>query len=374
MPYCLLFQFNLDLYFELKASLSSSDELTEASDEKSKSESELRKILPSEETFEKISVQLLDALIKRGQMEMAKGAFRTQLEVLRKVQPEQYKKFKKISIDQLAAEAVMEQADLAKMMPKTGNRLVDMLHENGIPIASSIKGIQQAIKTQREIEESDPAEQILKAILEKFQKQILPGIVANAIAGRNPFQMPSRQQIQQMANSEKVANAEVPNSTPFYTPKVNRIKTAFLLCDVEEQSFTDVSKLTRHLEQPEKYLKPKKIFNNPNPQPGIVIEERPIPPLVFKPKGRHTRIRFVGATEREIPGIGGRLILPSSDPTKPAVNTALQTHGKHRDEYDTMFKIPNSLNNGGTIGMHSKTKSEVFYGGDGSADMPALGV
>lgn len=70
-----------------------SDELTEASDEKSKSESELRKILPSEETFEKISVQLLDALIKRGQMEMAKGAFRTQLEVLRKVQPEQVNEF-----------------------------------------------------------------------------------------------------------------------------------------------------------------------------------------------------------------------------------------------------------------------------------------
>lgn len=62
----------------------------------------------------------------------------------------------------------MEQADLAKMMPKTGNRLVDMLHENGIPIASSIKGIQQAIKTQREIEESDPAEQVICYFISEF--------------------------------------------------------------------------------------------------------------------------------------------------------------------------------------------------------------
>lgn len=30
-----------------------------------------------------------DALIKKGQMEMAKGAFKTQLEVLEKVHPEQ---------------------------------------------------------------------------------------------------------------------------------------------------------------------------------------------------------------------------------------------------------------------------------------------
>lgn len=32
---------------------------------------------------------ILDALIKRGQMEMAKGAFKTQLEVLEKVHPDQ---------------------------------------------------------------------------------------------------------------------------------------------------------------------------------------------------------------------------------------------------------------------------------------------
>lgn len=34
------------------------------------------------------------------------------------------------------------------------------------------------------------------------------------------------------------------------------------------------------------------------------IEERPIPPLFFEPKGRHTRLRWTGANEKEIPGLG----------------------------------------------------------------------
>lgn len=55
----------------------------------SASNPDLSSVLPKEKILEEISVQLLDALIKRGQMEMAKGAFKTQLEVLRKVQPEQ---------------------------------------------------------------------------------------------------------------------------------------------------------------------------------------------------------------------------------------------------------------------------------------------
>ena len=80
-----------------------------------------------------------------------------------------------------------------------------MLNENGIPIASSLKGIQQAIKTQREIEESDPTEQVAKAVFEKFQKQILPGLVANMIAGKNPFQIPQRPELQKMAQSQQRA-------------------------------------------------------------------------------------------------------------------------------------------------------------------------
>lgn len=45
--------------------------------------------LPSRRAIEMVGVRFLDALIKKGQMEMAKGAFKTQLEVLEKVHPEQ---------------------------------------------------------------------------------------------------------------------------------------------------------------------------------------------------------------------------------------------------------------------------------------------
>lgn len=64
----------------------------------------------------------------------------------------------------LAAEAVFQQTDAAKTQPKTGNRLIDMLNENGIPLGSSLKGIQQAIKTQKEIENSDPGEQVILTV------------------------------------------------------------------------------------------------------------------------------------------------------------------------------------------------------------------
>ncbi|KAK6030103.1 hypothetical protein OSTOST_03771, partial [Ostertagia ostertagi] len=102
-----------------------------------------------------------------------------------------------------------------------------------------------------------------------------------------------------------------------------------------------------------------------------IIEERPIPPLAWTPKGRHTRLRWVGATEKEIPGIGGRFILPSLDPTKPAVNTAYSTQGRARDEWDTMFKIPNNWQAGDDVGFSVNTKSKRFVGGNGGFDMPA---
>lgn len=72
----------------------------------------------------------------------------------------QYKKYKKVPVEQLAAEAVMQQAEMTRLEPKTGNKLIDMLHENGIPIGNSLKGLEQAIKTQREIENTDPAQQV----------------------------------------------------------------------------------------------------------------------------------------------------------------------------------------------------------------------
>uniref|UniRef100_A0A8R1HYM7 Uncharacterized protein n=1 Tax=Caenorhabditis japonica TaxID=281687 RepID=A0A8R1HYM7_CAEJA len=149
-------------------------------------------LAPSVEALELMGVQFVDALIKKGQMEMAKGAFKTQLEVLEKVHPDQFEKYKKLKVEDLAADAVMQQAEMAKLQPKTGNAFIDMLNGNGIPIGSSIRGLEDAIRTQRDMENTDPSEQIAKAVLDKFQTQILPGLVANMIAGRNPFKMPQQ--------------------------------------------------------------------------------------------------------------------------------------------------------------------------------------
>ncbi|KAL6730504.1 hypothetical protein Aduo_001475 [Ancylostoma duodenale] len=549
--------------------------------------------LPSRDAIEQIGARFLDALIKKGQMEMAKGAFKTQLEVLEKVHPEQYEKYKKLKVEDLAADAVMQQAEMAKLQPKTGNAMIDMLNENGIPISSSLKGLEQAIKTQKEMETQDPSEQIAKAVLEKFQQQILPGLVANMIAGRNPFKIPQQMrtpqaepaEIRRMAlqtaeqrvtdgydQSSPVAhhsgsysedtdegfvdenarralvhrlrssprlralleNPEVA-SVLSYTklrdepllgrplaggeediirqPKLDT-KSALVLGlhdmfeepDEPKDQETDeirrspfslspafvnslksnnevkeaLEKIKYRVDDVEKYLSPKPLILNPKPQPGYfvprklptrprkmlplvvgvdpeeedeirrtdngnptgfmhkksrvlsnlqnnpniaplfmdgnleeilsgreiltpeqkgkrpvkqikayprlfgsktytpmdgkvsqIIEERAVPPLVWTPKGRHTRLRWVGATEKEIPGIGGRFILPSLDPTMPAVNTAYSTQGRARDEWDTMFKIPNAWQAGDDVGFSVKSKSQRFVGGNGGFDMPA---
>uniref|UniRef100_A0A1I7U6X4 U4/U6 small nuclear ribonucleoprotein Prp3 n=1 Tax=Caenorhabditis tropicalis TaxID=1561998 RepID=A0A1I7U6X4_9PELO len=104
------------------------------------------------------------------------------------------------------------------------------------------------------------------------------------------------------------------------------------------------------------------------------IEERPVPPLFWEPKGRHTRLRWTGANEKEIPGLGSRFILPSLDPTMPALNTAFSTQGRARDEWDTMFKIPNNWNPGDEVGFKMNSKTKRFVGGNGAFDMPALGL
>lgn len=102
----------------------------------------------------------------------------------------------------------------------SGNAFIDMLNGNGIPIGSSIRGLEDAIRTQRDMENTDPSEQvssitvvryrgrtlifhlqIAKAVLDKFQTQILPGLVANMIAGRNPFKMPQQMRKAQAAPS-----------------------------------------------------------------------------------------------------------------------------------------------------------------------------
>uniref|UniRef100_A0A183E214 DMAP_binding domain-containing protein n=1 Tax=Gongylonema pulchrum TaxID=637853 RepID=A0A183E214_9BILA len=104
-----------------------------------------------------------------------------------------------------------------------------------------------------------------------------------------------------------------------------------------------------------------------------IVEERPIPPPLFIPKGRHTRIRLTGATEKEIPGIGGRFVIPSLDPTLPALNSAVHTQGKQRDEYDSMVKLPNNWRGGDVFGLHTKTRTERLIGGNGMVDTPAIG-
>uniref|UniRef100_A0A0K0DS94 Protein kinase domain-containing protein n=1 Tax=Strongyloides stercoralis TaxID=6248 RepID=A0A0K0DS94_STRER len=549
----------------------------------------------------------------------------------------EYEKYRKIPIEQLASDAVFEQAEQAKLQPKTGNRFIDMLHENGIPIGSSLKGIEQALKTQREIENNDPTEQIAKAVFEKFQKQILPGLVANMIAGKNPFQMPGggpmtrmmaqaptvvnpndpplgselgkylkdnfeksvrRLQTNQFAMNpviaerlgDNVRRSEMP-STPIdinnnddyvddsdevesfptrikhldvdkysdnenfddvfkrrrrpratdMEESINRLiaadqKAALVLglndldLDSENGVVTNVRKapielstnfknelvpmmtaeeVTYALSNPEELLSPIKPLANPNPQPGFVmprkvpkrprkmlpliigvtndddflnkgrntflpnenietligndksfpedikpkspflsetrkhpskgyqyeslialfegtdlaekldkpsfmsneqrgyintrgnaittyprmyaakifgdepniydkktkqiVEERQIPPLFFVPKGKHTRLRWVTATEQEIPGIGSRFIIPSLDPTRPAINSVLSTQGKERNEYETTWKIPNTWQSGDIFGISMNTKSEKLIGGDGVVDFPAIG-
>uniref|UniRef100_A0A914QTT1 Uncharacterized protein n=1 Tax=Panagrolaimus davidi TaxID=227884 RepID=A0A914QTT1_9BILA len=103
-----------------------------------------------------------------------------------------------------------------------------------------------------------------------------------------------------------------------------------------------------------------------------VIEEREIPPLFYIPTGRHTRLRWTGATEKEIPGLGTRLVLPSFDPTMPAINSVMSTQGKRRDEYDSTFKIPNYWSPGDVFGIDAKTVQESLIGGDGTVDFPAM--
>ncbi|CEF65583.1 Hypothetical protein SRAE_2000026000 [Strongyloides ratti] len=518
------------------------------------------------------------------------------------------------------------------MQPKTGNKFIDMLHENGIPIGSSLKGIEQALKTQREIENNDPTEQIAKAVFEKFQKQILPGLVANMIAGKNPFQMPGggpmprmmaqypsnvnpndpplgsdlakylkenfeksvkRLQTNQFSMNPVVAerlgnnieiSKKIPSSVNNYNDdytddsgEIESFPTRSKLLDVDKyadkEDFNDVFKRRRKpratdieesiskfiandpkaalvlglndmnlesdssvmtnlrkspielstnlqkelvpmmtpeeinyaLTDPEELLSPIKPITNPNPQPGFVmprkvpkrprkmlpliigvtnddilkkkmpfiensepkspfssetrktpsklqqfrnehsrvlenlknnpglvalfegtdlaekldkpsfmsneqrgfsgtrgnaittyprmyaaklfgdepniydkktkqiVEEREIPPLFFVPKGKHTRLRWVTATEQEIPGIGSRFIIPSLDPTRPAINSVVSTQGKERNEYETTWKIPNAWKSGDIFGISMNTKSEKLIGGDGIVDFPAIG-
>lgn len=518
-------------------------------------------------------------------MEMAKGAFKTQLEVLEKVHPDQFEEYRKLDVNELAADAVFQQAKMASLQPKTGNAFFDMLNGNGIPIGSSIRGLEDAIRTHRDMETQDPSEQIAKAVLEKFQTQILPGLVANMIAGKNPFKMPQQARGQpgmalqramveanrapKFATTNELEMPEVRRtqvsddwerrelgqrlkSSPRLRALLQNAEVASLLTprmkdaplrrlssvwenddmsiremearakldgksqivlgihdifneDDEENVETNeirrsplnispslaealsansevknaLEKMKYRVNDVESLLEPKKMDFNKNPQPGFtvprklpqrprkmiplligmdskeaeeirrnptaewkaesesrvvqalknnpstaalfmdeklekilsgrrlltdeqrgkpmgkkvkvfprlfgtktlqpidgkvsqIIEERPVPPLNWTPKGRHTRLRWTGANEKEIPGIGSRVILPSLDPTMPAVSSGFSTQGRARDEWDTIFKIPNGWAAGDEVGFDVKSSSKRFVGGNGGFDMPAL--
>ncbi|KAJ1366967.1 hypothetical protein KIN20_027788 [Parelaphostrongylus tenuis] len=103
----------------------------------------------------------------------------------------------------------------------------------------------------------------------------------------------------------------------------------------------------------------------------IIIEERPIPPMMWTTERTTHSLTMGGRDRKEIPGIGTRIVLPSLDPTIPAVNTAYSTQGRTRDEWDTIFKIPNTWQAGDDVGFKVKTKSQRFIGGNGGFEMPA---
>jgi len=44
-----------------------------------------------------------------------------------------------------------------------------MLNQNGIPIGSSLRGIEQAIDTQRKLETEDPSEQVSAHLIIAFE-------------------------------------------------------------------------------------------------------------------------------------------------------------------------------------------------------------
>ncbi|KAF8367288.1 osr-1 [Pristionchus pacificus] len=551
-------------------------------------------LMPSRDVVENTLLSLMDGLIKSGQIELAKSAFKTQLDVIKKIRPEQYDKYKKMGVESMAADAVMKQAEVAAQAPRSGNRFIDMLSDNGIPIGSSIKGVEDALRTQRQLDSSDPSDQIAKAVFEKFQTQILPGIVANLVAGRNPFKVPphgpggvgglrpmtptseigshrieakmlpptnrnqqlpsvehelrrspaayhrqadmesslysrlsSSPRLSSLLQDERIlsllshnrrmrdepiddtpsghgldsksnlllglfegdddeesdadkieirrAPSSIDSATPLYTirsslmtalmqkPEVRRAMSKLRVrsdrvdellrpkpfpfpSDHKNAGFIrprEIPKRPRKMlpliigSNREEFLRraPQKgvdnvtyrsrvidnMMNNPNIAPLFMddslmkklvgrpmltdedkgrvrrrilvthprfaskgggkeddrvvqtVEERAVPSLFEMPKGRHTRIRWTGARESEVPGVGGRFIIPSLDPTRPALNTAISTQGRFRDEWDTTWKVPNAWQPGDEVRFSMKQKTQRFIGGDGNADMPAAG-
>jgi UDP-N-acetylglucosamine 2-epimerase len=60
-----------------------------------------------------------------------------------------------LPIDQLAAETLQLQIERSKNIPKTGNKILDMLNSNGIPLEATMKRLREMINNQQ-----NPTEQV----------------------------------------------------------------------------------------------------------------------------------------------------------------------------------------------------------------------
>ena len=87
-----------------------------------------------------------------------------------------------------------------------------------------------------------------------------------------------------------------------------------------------------------------------------------VPPLVFSPKGRHTRLRFIGSTQNTEPGVGGRIVIPSFDPTSPAFDAGLSSNGRLRNDYTATVKLPNHWQSGDKLSASLKSRNRRMNG------------
>ncbi|KAI6222134.1 hypothetical protein M3Y95_00952200 [Aphelenchoides besseyi] len=174
----------------------------------------LNQLFNGQNSITDVGIQFLDGLIKLGEMELAKGAFKTQLELLQRVHPEKYKNYEKVPIELLAAEALQRQLEHGKSLPKSGNKLLDMLNANGLQLSPAINRIESGLKIH--VQPSIPtttqsAVEIGKQMFERVQRHLLPGIVGSIIKHH------------QMLTTTSLPTSTQPNFVDF--PEVTTVET-----------------------------------------------------------------------------------------------------------------------------------------------------
>ncbi|VDK49220.1 unnamed protein product [Anisakis simplex] len=177
--------------------------------EKKVSIEQMNVVFPTRNAIEEIGIRFLDKLIKRGQIEAAKSLLKLQTEA----NLSEHGKLKEKQIEQMATRAVLEEGKINEMEnKKTGNRLLDMLQQNGIPIATSIQAVKQFNNAKNMLDDSSMSQQIGKAVFEKVRGEILPSIVANIITGKNPLRLTSASNF---SRSEERMATSSPRQKPF---------------------------------------------------------------------------------------------------------------------------------------------------------------